>query len=214
MKLIKGNSSAEVTRGELVEIIDHYNEIHVDFGTGDGRLPYKLAKENPQNLYIGVDPSHKQLEEYSKKANKERLSNVVFVVGSVEQIPHELEGLATFMYVYLPWGSLLESIAKPIPQNLKNLVSVLSDGGRCEIIFGYSQTAEPTETQRLGLENLNLHKIETKILTSLQNTGAEIVEYGEVSQNELKRLETTWAKKLAFGQDRPLFRIVFDRKCL
>ena len=113
-----------------------YKEVVVDLGTGDGRFVFSYARENPNSFVIGVDPSHKQMSIYSKKVNKEKLENAIFVVGSVEKLPEMLNKTADRVFVNFPWGSLLGGIANAESDIVKNISGLLKKGGRLPSIGG------------------------------------------------------------------------------
>ena len=206
-----------MSRGELLEMVTPFGAVVLDLGTGDGRFVHKAALQNPNNFYIGVDPSQKQLETYSRTSLRKKLANVLYVVASIEMLPQELFGLADTIYIILPWGSLLKAVINPSPKILGDLKSLLKDAendgtkslGTLQIVFGYSQDFEPSETTRLEIEDLDLNKTKEKIVPRYEDGGFKCINLTELGKDELKNFETTWSKKLSFGQDRPLFRLEF-----
>lgn len=62
-------------------------------GTGDGRLPYALAREAPERLFVGIDANAAGLRERSGRAERAG-ANVVYVRAAVEDLPPELAGYA------------------------------------------------------------------------------------------------------------------------
>ncbi len=204
MWAVKGNKVYEISKNDLTTLVDRFSFVVIDIGTGDGRFVYKMAKKNSGVLFIGVDPSEKQLEVYSKEANKNRLENVLFVVGSVEMLPEELFNTANKIFINLPWGSLLEKIAKPTAEIAKSIKNLLKANGTIDIIFGYLDEAEPSETLRLSLPPITKEYIKQEIAPIFHMK----CQVSELTKEELKDLETTWAKKLSFGKDRPIFKLI------
>ncbi|MBP7928292.1 class I SAM-dependent methyltransferase, partial [Patescibacteria group bacterium] len=180
-------------------------------GTGDGRFVFTQAKNNPNNLHIGVDPSAKQLEVYSKKANKERLENVLFGIGSIEHMPQELNGLVDELYIILPWGTLLEAIVK-VNENAKKIPYVLKKGGKLKIILGYTRDTEPSETKRLNLQELTPKYIDEIVIKGFENLNLTSTNIRELTKKDLQKFESTWSKKLAFGKERPIYLLSFTKK--
>ncbi len=86
----------------------------VDIGTGDGEFVYAIAKDNPDRFIIGIDPDYKGLEKSStriyKKAPKGGLDNALFVLGSIEALPEELNDIANQVFINFPWSGLLKGI--------------------------------------------------------------------------------------------------------
>lgn len=209
MKAIKGNKTLEIAKKELNDLTGSYETVIIDLGTGDGRFVYKTAKENPNKLVIGIDPSQKQLEIYSRKCNKEKLENALFVLGSVENLPTELEGIAEIVYINFPWGSLLGGIAGADEKVTENISSLVKTGGKLDVTFGYSQDAEPSEVKRLGLDNLTLDTIETEIVPEFEKNGLSLQQLYALRKEDMFKISSSWGKKLTFGQDRAVFRMVF-----
>ena len=67
MKIIKGKKILEITDLEFENIIKNFQKVYLDIGTGDGKFVYKNALEEKYILWVGLDPSQKQLEIFSKK---------------------------------------------------------------------------------------------------------------------------------------------------
>ena len=210
MRVVVGNKTQDCPRNELLEKTKVFESVVVDLGTGDGRFVYKNALENPQDFYIGIDPSEKQLQIFSKKAVRRKLTNVLFVVGSVEILPNELETIANKVYINLPWGTLLQQVIVPTTKNLKNIKQILKTGGNLELVLGYDKEFEPSETKRLELPEISEKLILDSMLPIYQSVGFNLVELIHLEQDELKQIETTWGKKLSFGNKRNIFRIIFS----
>lgn len=212
MNVVKGNKTVSFSREELVRNIQKYERAHLDIGTGDGRFVFKSAQRNDRVFYVGLDPVEKQLSEYSKKANKSKLENALFVVGSVELLPEELIGFFSSVSIIMPWGTLLQSVVRAEESFIRKLKDLLVGSGTIDIIFGYAENLEPSEVARLGLDKLSTSFISTNIVPNFMRHGfkAEIVE--ELNRKDLASLESTWSKRLAFGNDRPLFHIRFRQQ--
>lgn len=202
MIIIKGNKKEEFPKAALDSLVKGFESVYIDLGTGDGRFVYKNALINPKTLYIGIDPSQKQLETFSKKAMKEKLTNVLFVVGSVELLPNELLRIANKVFIIFPWGTLLQSVIKPT-ENLNNIGKLLKTGGEVEIILGYSQEFEPSEYERLQLTKIDSAELSSNFFGS----SWKLLETTELGKDSIKELDSTWGKKLAFGKNRPLFLV-------
>ena len=211
MYVIKGNKTLNITSAELTELVKAFDSVKIDLGTGDGRFVYKNAVKIPNILFIGIDPSHTQLEEYSQRAVKNKIGNVLFVLGSVEQLPPELENLANSLYIILPWGTLLQSIVAPDAARLESISVLLKLGGNLEIVFGYDPACEPTEYTRLNLAEISEGYIKNAIVPAFKKAGLQNTMLRELDKNDLKNFETTWAKKLTFGKTRPMYLLHFRK---
>lgn len=209
MKLVRGNKTLDISKNDLRELIRDYKKVAVDVGTGDGRYVFKNALNNPGTFYIGIEPSRKQIEIYSKKTIRAKTPNVLFILSSLEGIQDELDNIATEITINLPWGTLLQVIAKPEQTQIQTLARILMSDGILEIIFGYTQETEPSEVTRLGLSTLDLTFIRNNVVPVFETEGLALSEARLVQKDELKNFESTWSKKLSFGKDRPVFYLRF-----
>lgn len=173
-----------------------FKEVHIDIGTGDGNYVYKQALEHPLNLYIGIDPTEKQFTKFAKKANKKRLDNAIFMRGSIEQLPDGLAGFADKITIFYPWGSLLEKVAKA---DLGMLKKIAKEECELEIVFGYNDKLEPSQTTKLNLENLDAQTIQK----NYESKGYTIKEIAVTKESH-----TSWAKRLRLSSQRQFFRLV------
>ena len=70
MLILKGTKTVDLSKDELTEIIGQFDRVHIDLGTGDGRNIYKLAINDQNTFYIGIDPVKENLFDISKKIIK------------------------------------------------------------------------------------------------------------------------------------------------
>jgi len=212
MRLVVGNKQKELTNEELNKIISTYSSVVVDIGTGDGRFVYKNGLINCNVLYIGVDPSEKQLRVYSKKALKRKVNNVLFIVGSMEQMPIIANNSVNKIYITLPWGTLLESIVKPKKDFVLKIFNLLKKDGKLITTFGYTPELEPSESKRLNLPPMEEELVIKTIIPSFESYGFTLDDYKKLSKKDLRDTETTWAKRLRFGKDRKIYCVSFWKK--
>jgi 16S rRNA (adenine(1408)-N(1))-methyltransferase len=211
MKLVIGNKQKELSKEEFEGLLSQYSYVVVDMGTGDGRFVYKSAISNPNTLFIGIDPSEKQLQIYSKKALRSKLNNALFVVGSIENLPINTQGFADKLNTNLPWGTLLMNVVKPTKETISKLYSLLKKDGEIDITFGYTPELEPSETKRLDLPVIGNELIKDNIIPLFESCNLVLQDYKELSKKELIDIETTWAKKLNFGKDRKIYYLSFKK---
>ncbi len=209
MEIVKGNKTLKITTNELNNLINKYNKVVLDMGTGDGRFIYKQALNTPTTFFMGIDPSEKQLKVYSKEANKKKLENVLFVVGSIENLPEELNTVKfDELYINLPWGTLLENIVKPTEITLNKLFNLSKVSGKIYITFGYTPETEPSEVSRLKLPEIDENYLKNIVIKKFEEY-FKLEKFEIIQKEQLKNLNTTWGNKLAFGSDRPIFMLTF-----
>lgn len=78
MLILKGTKTVDLSKDELTEIIGQFDRVHIDLGTGDGRNIYKLAINDQNTFYIGIDPVKENLFDISKKIIKTLLIQFPF----------------------------------------------------------------------------------------------------------------------------------------
>ncbi len=211
MKAVLGKKSKEISLEEFKPLVRNF-PLEIDLGTGDGRFVYKNALKNDETFFVGIDPVEKQLQKYSRDAIRKKLNNVLFVVGSAENLPKELEGTADIVHVLLPWGSLLNYMANCNPVVLEEIKRLLKPEGKLKLLFGYTEKSEPTETERLDLEKLDEKYLKEVLIPNYENLGFLWTHFEGLSFEKLREFETTWSKKLSFGKDRPMFFLTFRLK--
>ena len=209
MKSVKGNKTVDISVENLKEVAAEYASVHVDLGTGDGRFVYEAALRDQNTLFIGVDPVEKQLREYSVKSVRKKLINVLFLTSSLENLPINLTEIADKVSVILPWGTLLGQIVNPSPEGVTKLTGLLKTGGELEIVLGYSPNLEPSESDRLDLPNLSQEYVGNVIVKAFEimSGGMKLNMLEFFPKEKLTDIGSNWAKKLAFGRPRQIYRL-------
>ena len=210
MIVVTGDKKNEISKETFRNVCGKYEKVILDLGTGDGRFVFKNAIKNKSTLYIGLDPAEKQIQIYSKKSNRRRLKNVLYVIGSLENLPEELYSTVDKIFINLPWGTLLEKIVKSNETHTNELFKILKRNGEIEIIFGYVPELEPSETERLDLPVIENESDVLKAFSTFKKI-FEVIEMKRLLKEDLDKIETTWAKKLKFGKDRFIYKIVLRK---
>lgn len=210
MYIVKGNKTEEISQEKFRQIIQEFNRVEIDLGTGNGRFVFKKALENPQTLYMGIDPVEKQLQKYSRKAVRKKLENVLFVLGAAENLSEIPGNIADRINILLPWGSLLDYVANFDKKIISNIKGLMKPDAHLRLVFGYTEHAEPTETERLNLEKLNEPYIRKELIPRYESAGLKLQEIKQLSKEDLRKIETSWSKKLSFGKPRPIFLLELE----
>lgn len=193
--------------------------IIVDIGTGDGRFPYELAKDNLDRLVIGVDPNQKGLERMSsrsgRKEHKGGLSNVFFVLSDVRNLPEELNDSANQIFINFPWGSLLSGIVNVDEEVWHSIKRICQPGAVVDLVLGYDEYMEQKEIEKNKLPpKFNLMYVEKTMKPKLHEMGFGHMQVNSLDEDHLRNFPSSWAKKLSFGRDRKFFHVrlkVFDK---
>ena len=203
-----GKKTQKIDR--LPELVE-YEKVIVDLGTGDGRFVYEGAKKFSQFYYVGIDTLAKTMEEFSGRAIREKLHNALFVVGNAESFLLGINYAVDDVFINFPWGSLLRLCVEPSELFLQELKRVLKVGGKVVMVFGYSEDFEQKEVERLALPSITLESLKEKTAQKYIGNGFRLCGVEELSKNEVYEIGSTWGRKLKFGRDRPVFKLVLEK---
>lgn len=163
-------------------------EVLLDIGTGDGRYVDLMARQRPALLAIGLDASREPLAERSRRAP----SNAVYLIANALALPVELDGLATWVTLNFPWGSLLEGLLAHDACLLERLAAVARPGALIELRLNGGAVAtcgvSLEEAARLGR-------------SALLAAGFRVGPARAMAAGDLRAFPSTWAHRLAFGTD-------------
>ena len=188
MEIIRGKASLDLDLTELKERLTTYNRITLDLGTGDGKFAFCHAGKFPNHFVIGADSCRENLREYSRA----KLPNLLYVIASAQNLPHELSGVISHITINFPWGSLLESLLTCDPMLMRGLEAVSSSIVSVDVRLNGGALTEAGWTLEAGAE---------KIYTNLLQAGWQVHVPALMNANALRSFPSTWAKRLAFGRD-------------
>lgn len=186
-----------------------------DIGTGDGRFVSRMAAENPDKFYIGIDANAKPLEKPSMKAtrkpSKGGLPNALFVQAAVEDLSEEFDRSADEIHIHFPWGSLLKAVCLGDESVLNSLFRISAPECLLEIVIGIDPERDATEISRLEIPELNPGYLNDVLVPKYIAAGFEFVESEVMSSEEWSSIETSWARKLQGGDKRKVTYLVFEK---
>jgi hypothetical protein len=105
----------------------------------------------------------------------------------------------------LPWGSLLHAVALPEPDSLRHVARLCAPNAKAEIVFSYDEQ-DSREGAPLGSLILDEKHI-AALPERYSSAGLQIISAECIPQQKLTAYNTTWAKRLAFGRTRKIWRI-------
>jgi 16S rRNA (adenine(1408)-N(1))-methyltransferase len=188
METIRGRMSLHLDWNGFRNRLAQYNHVTLDLGTGDGRFVRTLAERYPQRFIIGVDACRENLREHSRA----KLSNMLIVIASAQDLPCEFEGLFSRVTINFPWGSLLEGLLAGDRGLMHGLDGISRPDAQIEICLNSGALKEAGTSLGAGAEivygNLHRHGWKLKLPFPMQ---------GEA----LKKFPSTWARRLAHGPD-------------
>jgi 16S rRNA (adenine(1408)-N(1))-methyltransferase len=181
----------------------------IDIGTGDGEFVYTIAKENPDRFVIGIEPNHKGLERISarvyKKPVKGGIENALFVLGSIEELPQELNEIANQVFINFPWAGLLKGLLLVKKTTWLPIKRICQNGAFIDILFSYEKSREENEFNKLELPDIDVSYLQKVTAPKLDENGLKVLEIREFDAGEIRKYPSSWAKKLSFGRDRKYF---------
>jgi len=211
MITVQGKNTTEINAGDLERLVEGYQSVALDIGTGDGRFAYAWATEHPETFVIAMDPVREAMREFSARAQRKParggLSNLLYVMASIEQPPVELEGRANLIFVNLPWGSLMRGIIEADETVLGKLSRLAADGAQMRIILNTRVFDDPVPLDVLGLPEVTAEYAQTVLAPAYQRHGLQVTGARFLTPEELLDLGTTWAKRLSHRTPPPSFLI-------
>lgn len=176
----------------------------MDLGTGDGRAALARAAAAPATLVFGVDASAAGIAESSRRADRARLANVMFLAAGAETLPDTpLAGAADLVTVTFPWGSLLRGVMGLDATALTGIAAVFRPGGWIDVI------ASVVPADRVdGMTALDA-AAERSIAAAWAVAGIRLDEMCPATPAEIAATQSSWARRL--GADRPVWRLTGTR---
>jgi 16S rRNA (adenine(1408)-N(1))-methyltransferase len=119
MRIVTGRRSEEMDATAFGRLAAEHALVLVDLGCGDGAFPYRVARAHADVLAVGVDPNAEAMAERAaqarRKAARGGAPNALFVAGSIEELPPELDHAAAIVTVNFPWAGLLRAVVDADP---------------------------------------------------------------------------------------------------
>jgi 16S rRNA (adenine(1408)-N(1))-methyltransferase len=188
VQIISGKTTSAMTAPELAAWAAPYQATLLDLGTGDGRFVQHLARGHPELAVIGVDLNAANL----RRASRTATGNALFAVADALALPDALTGTATRVTINFPWGSLLHGLLAGDPALIAGLRRVASGAATLDIRVNAGALAEAGVTVEDGSRRLT---------AVLRESGCSVRDARLLGATDLRCWPTTWAKRLAFGQD-------------
>lgn len=188
MEIVRGKCASFIDSTMLAERLAGYACVHIDIGTGDGRLVRHIAQTNPSIFALGIDACRENLREVSRRAP----ANTLFVIANAYALPCELYRVAAQMTINFPWGSLLEGLLTNEPALLAGLRAMARPGARLEVRLNGGALAEV---------GCSLEEGAGRVQHVLALNGFDMCSPAMLTARELRVYPTAWAKRLAFGRD-------------
>jgi len=209
MRIMQGTKVIEAPQGWRTALVLDEPRVVVDVGAGDGRWAYESAKENPDTVFIAIDPDADNLAEYafraSRKASRGGVDNVAFVVAPVETLPQELDAIADVIRVNFPWGSLLRGLLVADEATLTALKRIATRGASFQAVMSYDPSHDTNAFAGAPLPPLNEDYIDRTLTSALAQRGLSLTERRQVFPDEALELPSTWGRRLLHARPRDVY---------
>jgi len=206
MEVICGKKTFSMSIEELRSILLPYTTIAVEIGTGNGKFTYEMAKTRPETFFIGIDADRTNLQKYShkiyRKPERGGLPNVLYIISSIENLPHELDNISDTTWIVLPWGSLLQGLILGEKSILRSIRRISSVQSVLKMFISYSIKYEPAEMEKLRLPELTPDYIDGTLTSLYAEEGITITDKKFLTNETLRSIPSKWARRLASGRKR------------
>jgi 16S rRNA (adenine(1408)-N(1))-methyltransferase len=167
----------------------------VDLGTGDGRSVLHAARCDADTFVIGIDADAASMRDASRSAARQPkrggVANALFIVAAAGSLPEELDGVADEVRITFPWGSLLNGVL----------------GADAAVLSGIARIAKPGAEIRALVSVSERDGLDVRLDVDPRAYGASGLPLREVrpaTRVEISGANSSWAKRLRAGVDRPV----------
>jgi 16S rRNA (adenine(1408)-N(1))-methyltransferase len=161
-------------------------------------------------LFIGSDANAAGLTEVAWRAARKParggVSNLICIAEPVDVLARELPAAADRVTIILPWGSLLRAVAAPDLDSLRHISRLCLPGADVDIVLSYDELRDARQGILFPGGAFDYGHI-ARLTRAYREAGIQVETANRLSQKELASLETTWAKRLAFGRPRKVWRV-------
>lgn len=154
-----------------------------------------------------MDANAAGLREVSGRAVRAGLDNVVYVRAAIEALPSELAGVADRLTIVLPWGSLLRAVGSPSVALLREIRALCQPEATLTVVLGIEPVWDRAEMLRLGLPPSRESDLRSRLPEGYASAGFDVTAVRSIGRDQLARWPSSWAKRLAYGHPRSVFRI-------
>jgi 16S rRNA (adenine(1408)-N(1))-methyltransferase len=143
----------------------------------------------------------------TRKPARGGVPNLLCLAEPLAVLSAELGPIADRVSVILPWGSLLRALATPEIDSLRQIARLCLPDATLEIVFSYDSQRDAHVGRAFLPATLAQQHIAANMPGLYEQAGLRIIAADEIPQRQLAEYQTTWAKRLAFGRSRRVWRI-------
>lgn len=178
----------------------------VDLGTGDGKFPYLMAREDETRLCLGVDAQTAGFSHFAWKGARKPsrggliTQNLFYLQADLPQLPDALDGVADVITLRLPWAGLLREAILPSEGFLKMLVGLSKPKAWVVLQLNTSIFEDPSYVERLHLPIFDTAYRETVLRPAYLKAGFTFWDDPNPPEELIPFLKpTSWQQRLHHG---------------
>ncbi len=206
VEVVRGKQVIQVNGAVLREEASRLDRVVVDLGAGDGRWVYRLAREHPTWLCIGIDANAERLRDASFRAGRKPprggISNIWYLRAAVEALPDPLGSLADEIHIHFPWGSLLQATLRPDPFVLMRIAQIGRPGATVTVQINATILDDPRVCARFALP-LGAGAMTNRLYESYASAGIRLEHAGIFCGGS----QTSWNRRLNQGRSGHIFSL-------
>ena len=202
MRVVTGKAVEPIDGPAFRALASGYGALLLDIGTGDGALPYRLAGQHPDVLFVGLDANAEGMAENARRARRKparggRL-NCMYAAAPIEQPPEVLAGLAQAITINFPWAALRESLLRGEPGVATALQRLSASSARFQLLINVDESIP-------DLPSVSPDTLRDSLGEPLTAAGFEIAEGDWLPESA--RVRSQWGGRLIAGSGRSVVRL-------
>jgi hypothetical protein len=142
----------------------------------------------------------------ARRGSRGGVPNLLCIASSAKALSKELPDVADRVTIVLPWGELLQAIAMPEPETLYAIADLCQAGASIELVFSYDPRRD-SATALPSCLSPGTARWQARLQEDYRRAGFDVRQVEELDQRALLEYPTTWAKRLAHGRPRKVWRI-------
>lgn len=210
LRLIRAGREGTVAPADLETLAADHAACHVDIGCGDGLYPYRLARDRPDILALGIDAAADNLWPTARKAARKPAKggagNCAFLIAAVEALPETLPPIADRITVLFPWGSLLRGLIAADSAVLRPVSRLARPGAALSCLVNLHTFQAAGLRAAADLPDLTEDHVQSVLVPGFTAHGWAIETAAPLGDRPLPA-RTSWGQRLTKGSERATFEI-------
>ena len=216
LERILGKKQEMLTADELTAWCDGFEQCHLDLGTGDGLFAWRLARDNPHMLVLGLDADRDSLREGSARAAKKPARggapNALFFCADALNLPDAFKGVATSLSINYPWGSLLKAVVDTQVDILQHMAICARSGASVTLTINLFVFDDEEQRQNLQLPTMNEEYLHQSLMPAWEKAGVVFEQVNFFAAGEDAGVSSTWGGRLTRNSKRPTLQLAGHKK--